>query len=27
MVVAYCRADSVAGQTIIVDGGTPIGVL
>jgi 3-oxoacyl-[acyl-carrier protein] reductase len=26
MVVAYCRADSVTGQTVVVDGGAPIGM-
>ncbi len=26
MAVAYCRADSVTGQTIVVDGGAPIGM-
>lgn len=26
MAVAYCRADSVTGQTIVVDGGNPIGM-
>jgi 3-oxoacyl-[acyl-carrier protein] reductase len=26
MAVAYCRADSVTGQTIAVDGGAPIGM-
>jgi 3-oxoacyl-[acyl-carrier protein] reductase len=26
MVVTYCRADSVTGQTIIVDGGNPLGM-
>ncbi len=26
MVVTYCRADSVTGQTIVVDGGNPIGM-
>ena len=26
LVVAYCRADSVTGQTVVVDGGSPIGM-
>jgi 3-oxoacyl-[acyl-carrier protein] reductase len=26
MVVTYCRADSVTGQTVVVDGGSPIGM-
>jgi 3-oxoacyl-[acyl-carrier protein] reductase len=26
MAVAYCRADSVTGQTVVVDGGNPIGM-
>jgi 3-oxoacyl-[acyl-carrier protein] reductase len=26
MAVAYCRADSVTGQTIVVDGGNPMGM-
>jgi 3-oxoacyl-[acyl-carrier protein] reductase len=26
MVVTYCRADSVTGQTIVVDGGNPLGM-
>lgn len=26
MVVAYCRADSITGQTTVVDGGNPIGM-
>jgi 3-oxoacyl-[acyl-carrier protein] reductase len=26
MAVAYCRADSVTGQTVVVDGGAPIGM-
>ena len=26
MAVAYCRADSVTGQTVVVDGGIPIGM-
>jgi 3-oxoacyl-[acyl-carrier protein] reductase len=26
MVVAYCRTDSVTGQTIVVDGGNPMGM-
>jgi 3-oxoacyl-[acyl-carrier protein] reductase len=26
MVVAYCRADSITGQTTIVDGGNPLGM-
>jgi 3-oxoacyl-[acyl-carrier protein] reductase len=26
MVVAYCRMDSVTGQTIVVDGGNPLGM-
>jgi NAD(P)-dependent dehydrogenase (short-subunit alcohol dehydrogenase family) len=26
MVVTYCRADSVTGQTIVVDGGNPMGM-
>ena len=26
MVVAYCRADSMTGQTIVVDGGNPVGM-
>jgi 3-oxoacyl-[acyl-carrier protein] reductase len=26
MVVTYCRADSVTGQTVVVDGGAPTGM-
>jgi len=26
MAVAYCRADSVTGQTVVVDGGNPLGM-
>lgn len=26
MAVTYCRADSVTGQTIVVDGGLPTGM-
>ena len=26
MAVAYCRADSVTGQTVVVDGGIPLGM-
>jgi 3-oxoacyl-[acyl-carrier protein] reductase len=26
MVVTYCRADGVTGQTVVVDGGSPIGM-
>ena len=26
MAVAYCRADSMTGQTVVVDGGSPIGM-
>lgn len=26
MAVAYCRADSITGQTVVVDGGSPIGM-
>lgn len=26
LVVAYCQADSVTGQTVVVDGGSPIGM-
>jgi 3-oxoacyl-[acyl-carrier protein] reductase len=26
MAVAYCRADSVTGQTVVIDGGNPIGM-
>jgi 3-oxoacyl-[acyl-carrier protein] reductase len=26
MVVTYCRADSMTGQTVVVDGGSPIGM-
>jgi 3-oxoacyl-[acyl-carrier protein] reductase len=26
LVVAYCEADSVTGQTVVVDGGSPIGM-
>ena len=26
MAVAYCRADSVTGQTMVVDGGNPLGM-
>ena len=26
MAVAYCRADSVTGQTVVVDGGNPMGM-
>jgi 3-oxoacyl-[acyl-carrier protein] reductase len=26
MTVAYCRADSMTGQTVVVDGGSPVGM-
>jgi NAD(P)-dependent dehydrogenase (short-subunit alcohol dehydrogenase family) len=26
MAVAYCRADRVTGQTVVVDGGSPLGM-
>ena len=26
MAVAYCRADSMTGQTVVVDGGSPMGM-